>query len=418
MNIELSDGKVMSLDTLPTETLWNLIINAQNIIRKREKENKVKEEEHTNCDVTIEYDNNNNNNNIVTKQGDINLTENKKVLNLETIDYKMGKLKRKLFEISESKFLDKEYKKRVLKNENFQTDTLPFSESKIEEDVDIDTQEKQSSIDDRKILLSTDLYDEIGKENINTNSNITNTISIENLKRPNYLPPFVNFNKNVKDESKDISYYPNVKIVDELLNISELKTMKTILQKEDAREKNLIKYITYYEENYFRKLISLKNIPINLKICLNYNPIRLKPWRIQDFKLNQESDYYIKKEYKKTRKYWEQEKIIYDEFTDEYFNNFYKYFDNLKNVDNPLQLNERIAYPNTQELKEDKHYMRIYEYNNCKKMLLLALNHTIPREQRGYLFRKECLNNLVSTGLFNIENECLLISFRKEIEEY
>ncbi|OBA25985.1 hypothetical protein HANVADRAFT_3227, partial [Hanseniaspora valbyensis NRRL Y-1626] len=223
MNIELSDGKIISLDTLPTETLWNLVINAQDIIRKRERENNVKEEEYSNYDVTIEYDNDNDNNsnndNIVIKQDDNNLTENKKALNLETIDYKMGKLKRKIFEISESKFLDNKYKKRLLKNENIETDTLPFIESKIEEDNDIDTQEKQSRIDNGKILLSTELYDEIGKENVNTNSNIINTVSIENLKRPNYIPPFANFNKNVKDESKDISYYPNVKIVDELLNI-------------------------------------------------------------------------------------------------------------------------------------------------------------------------------------------------------
>lgn len=146
------------------------------------------------------------------------------------------------------------------------------------------------------------------------------------------------------------------------------------------------------------------------------------PWRIQDFKINEMSEYGKKREIKKTKVYWENKKkwgqykaTNSDDFNDRYFENFYMFFDNMKNVENPLRSVDRISYPSTQEMKQDKYYLSVYEYNECKKMLLLAIDRTVPQDQRGYLFREKALNQLVDSGNMDIDFGTVVISYMKDI---
>ena len=149
------------------------------------------------------------------------------------------------------------------------------------------------------------------------------------------------------------------------------------------------------------------------------------PWRIQDFKLNENSKYGKEKETKKTKKYWEERKKWgkyksnnKDEFNDKYYENFYLFFDNMKNVENPLRSVDRISYPSTLEMKQDKYYWSVFEHNECKKMLLLALDGSVPKEDRGYIFRDDLLNQLVDSGMVALDFDTLMISYMKYVKEY
>lgn len=450
MRSNLTEESLKSLESYSTKALWKLITEAQIIIRKREYEGESKpncSSEYSLCNSDAEFEirgDDSMDDVVILETGIIDLTSSEqnnnggqvdslKCREPDKMDTKLSNLKRKLLEISKGE--DPSWRANKQAAPVSQSSQHQELEEKMNQNENSDTQGKDSqSIND---MLSTEFYERNGSEIVDADKKVSSysknrdgdkdgtdgyykllASSHFSPLRSQHIPPFCNFNKHDKNFSKDVSYSPNIKVVDELLASGESNSLKTDLQKENARNKNLNIYVNHYDEHYIRQMISVKDLPRELKICLNYNPIRLKPWRIQDFKLNKESEYNSKRQLKKKKQYWEQENIVHDEFTDSYFANFYKYFDNLKSVDNPLQLNDRIAYPNSQELKEDKHFLRIYEFNRCKNMLLLALNSALSNEQRGYLFRNENLNMLVSLGLFNVDYDLLLISSRKEIEEY
>lgn len=272
-----------------------------------------------------------------------------------------------------------------LKRKLKEIDNLINAPYKIKRQDKVKTKKEQS--------LKTELYNETQSTNITKNK----------------VAPFRKFDPNQRVEEKDTNHYPSVVIVDELLE--DKNTLPTELSKEELRRKNLVTFLSCY-----------KSYGCGPKLTLNYNPIRLMPWRIQDFKINEMSEYGKKREIKKTKVYWENKKkwgqykaTNSDDFNDRYFENFYMFFDNMKNVENPLRSVDRISYPSTQEMKQDKYYLSVYEYNECKKMLLLAIDKTVPQDQRGYLFREKALNQLVDSGNMDIDFDTVVISYMKDI---
>lgn len=248
------------------------------------------------------------------------------------------------------------------------------------------------------MTLKTELYNE--------------TQQNSNIKKETKLPPFKQFDPGLKVDEKDENEAFEAVMVDELLE--DGCDLPTELSKENQRRKNLTTYLNNY-----------KGVKDCKRLTLNYNPIRMMPWRIQDFKLNENSEYGKEKETKKTKKYWEDRKKwgkyksnSKDEFNDKYYENFYLFFDNMKNVENPLRSVDRISYPSTLEMKQDKYYWSVFEYNECKKMLLLALDGSVPTEDRGYIFRDDLLNQLVDSGMMALDFDTLMISYMKYVKEY
>lgn len=369
------------LDDLSSEELWLIVEYAQNKL----KSNSTKIDRH----LTSTQPEINSQDEFMETKNEASFTQ------LDDMDV-MDNVNDESFVVVETKYLKVEdVQKQVtnngtnhmndLKRKLKEIDNLINAPYRIGKRVRAKTKNEQS--------LKTELYNETQSSNI----------------KKDKVPPFRKFDPNQRIDEKNSEHYPNVLIVDELLDDED--NLPTELSKEEFRRKNLFTFLSYY-----------KDYGCGPKLTLNYNPIRLMPWRIQDFKMNEMSEYGKKKEIKKTKAYWENKKkwgeyksTNGDDFNDRYFESFYMFFDNMKNVENPLRSVDRISYPSTLEMKQDKYYLSVYEYNECKKMLLLAIDKTVPQEQRGYLFRERALNQLVDSGNIDIDFDTVVISYMKNI---
>ena len=378
--VTLMDTFFKELDGMSNGELWQVIEYAQN----RLKTNCTKKNRHL---LSTQPEINTQDEFLETKNeiSDINITDSGSF-----DDYNDEN-----FVVVETKFLKVEdVQRQVNKNEFTNTNDLKRKLEEIDNLINGPNKIKKES-----------------KSELTTGMNLKTEIFNEpqNIK----IAPFQQFDPNEKVDEKDVDYYPNVVLVDELIH-KEMINLPTDLSKEDQRRKNLATFLQLHS-----------HFPACKKLTLNYNPIRLMPWRIQDFKINENSEYGREKEIKKTKKYWENKKKWgkynskgNNDYNDKYFENFYLFFDNMKNVENPLRTVDRISYPSTVEMKQDKHYLSIYEYNECKKMLLLALDQSIPFQERGYLFREDLLNQLVDSGKMDIDFDTLVISHMKDIITY
>ncbi|KAL6933139.1 uncharacterized protein HGUI_02082 [Hanseniaspora guilliermondii] len=371
------------IDVMSNEELWLVVEYAQNKL----KNNNTKIDRH----LTSTQPEINSQDEFMETKNEVSFTR------LGDADI-MDNINEESFVVVETKFLKVDDVQKQMSNKG--TGQMNDLKRKLKEiDNLINAPQKSKRQDKVKIkkeeILKTELYNET------PNSNIA---------KENKVAPFKRFDPKQRVDEKSSKYYPNILIVDELLE-NDGKNLPTELSKEELRRKNLVTFLSCY-----------KHFGCGPKLTLNYNPIRLMPWRIQDFKINEMSDYGKNREIKKTKVYWENKKkwgkyksTNGDDFNDRYFENFYMFFDNMKNVENPLRSVDRISYPSTLEMKQDKYYLSVYEYNECKKMLLLAIDKTVPQEQRGYLFREGVLNRLVDSGNIDIDFDTVVISYMKDI---
>ncbi|XBW37535.1 hypothetical protein QEN19_003115 [Hanseniaspora menglaensis] len=282
----------------------------------------------------------------------------------------------------------------ISQNEVSFSETIPFDN------------ELGKSNDESELLIDESFYD----RNEISSCKLTESLEIDYNKIPAFIPPYKGDLANKLSDSLIFNTYTLDNVCDELLPASFKSDMTKTLVIEKERENNLIIFLNYYEKHYLNKLISLKKLNSSCKINLTYNPIRFNFWRIQDFKLNKKSEYNINEELKKTKRYWENKKIPDDNLTDNYLKNYYRFFENIKDIENPLHLNDRISYPDTQEREKERNFLNDYRHQTIKKMLYLALNHTISQEKRGYIFHNKSLNKLVNNGLFQVNFDDLKVT--------